>query len=73
MVALRPQPPLSTNETVDRLYYRPSEVVKMTGLSKAAVFEALWSGDLKGYRVGKAWLIPVDALHEWVRGSGRTA
>ncbi len=73
MVALQPQSPPSSHETVDRLYLRPSEVVKMTGLSKASVFEALWSGDLKGYRVGKAWLIPVDALHEWVRGNGRVA
>lgn len=52
----------------DRRYIRPMDVVRQTGLSKSAVMAALWSGDLEAYRMGRAWLIPVEAVDRWVRG-----
>lgn len=54
----------------DRRYIRPADVVRQTGLSKSAVFAALWSGELEAYRRGKAWLIPIDAVDRWIRGEG---
>lgn len=59
-------------ETVRR-YLRPSDVVLQTGLSKSAVMEALWSGQLEAYRMGKAWLIPVEAVDRWIRGDDQAA
>jgi excisionase family DNA binding protein len=56
-----------------RQFLRPSEVVQLTGLSKSTVFAALYSGELKGHRVGRAWLVAVEDVERWVRGSGRTA
>jgi len=56
-----------------RRYLRPSDVVLLTGLSKSAVMEALWSGQLEGYRMGKAWLIPVEAVDRWIRGDDQAA
>lgn len=60
-------------EVEDRKYIRPSDVVRQTGLSRSCVFEALWSGELEGYRRGKAWLIPVEAVDRWIRGDGHAA
>lgn len=51
-----------------RKYYRPREVAAVTGISASAVFEALYAGELEGYRLGRAWLVPVDAVDTWVRG-----
>ncbi len=51
-----------------RRYVRPADVVLLTGLSKSAIMAALWSGQLEAYRMGKAWLIPVDAVDRWIRG-----
>ena len=74
MSALSPFPDLDFKRSApEKLYYRPSEIAKATGLSKATVFDALWAGQLKGYRVGKAWLIPVEAVHEWIRGEDQVA
>lgn len=55
-------------DRADRTYLRPTDVVRQTGLSKSAVMTALWSRKLEGYRLGKAWLIPVDAVDRWIRG-----
>ncbi len=64
---------VTVSEPVDRKYVRPADVVRQTGLSKSAVFHALWSGELKAYRKGKAWLIPVEAVDRWIRGDDAIA
>jgi excisionase family DNA binding protein len=51
----------------ERRYFRPMDVVRQTGLSKSAVMAALWAGDLEAYRLGRAWLIPVEAVDRWIR------
>lgn len=56
-----------------RRYVRPADVVLLTGLSKSAVMAALWSGQLEAYRMGKAWLIPVEAVDRWIRGADQAA
>jgi excisionase family DNA binding protein len=58
---------------VVRTHFRPSEVAAKTGLSKSAVFAALWSGKLRSSRVGRAWLISTAALEDWLDDSGRRA
>jgi excisionase family DNA binding protein len=52
----------------ERKYLRPADVVKQTGMSKSSVMAALWSGQLEAYRLGRAWLVPVEAVDRWVRG-----
>lgn len=54
-------------------YLRPADIVEMTGLAKSTVMDALWSGRLTGHRLGRAWLIPVEAVDEWIRGDDRAA
>ena len=49
-------------------YFRPADVVRSTGLSKSTVMAAIWSGQLEAYRMGRAWLVPVEAVDRWIRG-----
>ncbi len=56
-----------------RLYWRPRDIVEQTGLSKSTVMAALYAGELEGHRVGRAWLIPHDALERWIRGHEHAA
>jgi excisionase family DNA binding protein len=58
----------SPPEWADRTYLRPRDVARATGLSRSAVMAALWSGELPGYRRGRAWLIPVKVVDPWIRG-----
>lgn len=53
--------------TAERKYVRPIEVVQQTGLSRSAVMGALWSGELRAFRKGRAWLIPIEEVDDWVR------
>jgi len=63
-----------TEVKIDRLpqparsHLRPMEIVERTGLSKAFVMKELYAGRLKGFRVGRAWLVPVEELDRWIRG-----
>lgn len=54
----------------DRQYVRPMDVVKRTGLSKSFVMAALRCGALRGHRVGKAWVIDVAEVEQWIRHGG---
>ncbi len=61
------------SDTDEQKYIRPADVVRQTGLSKSAVFAALWSGELEAYRKGRAWLIPVDAVDHWIKDDTNAA
>ena len=54
-----------------RTHLRPAEVAARTGLSKSAVFHALYTGKLRATRVGRAWLVPIEAVQEWLDGGGQ--
>ena len=49
----------------DRLALRPKEVAKALGLSERTVREIM--PELPKIRVGKALLVPIDCLREWLR------
>lgn len=74
MVSTVPELPTSREalpaspDDLARRYYRPREVASVTGVAPATVFAALYAGELEGYRLGRAWLVPVDAVDTWVRG-----
>lgn len=60
-------------DEVEPRYLRVLQVAAQVGVSAATVRRAIQSGDLEGYRVGDTWVIPVDAVDHWVRGSQPTA
>jgi excisionase family DNA binding protein len=52
--------------TLPRLSYRPVEVARLTGLSRAAAYRLVTGGTLRAVRVGRTWLIPADAVHQLI-------
>jgi hypothetical protein len=57
----------------DQLWYKPIEVERLTGRSRKSVYEALWSGELRGHqkRKGGSWSIPASAVQVWMDGDDR--
>ena len=54
-----------------RLTYRPNEIARLTGLSRAAAYRLVTGGTLRAVRVGRTWLIPVDAVHELIASASK--
>jgi len=53
---------------VKRSHLRPMEIVQRTGLSKSFVMAEIYAGRLKGNRIGRAWLVSVEAFERWTCG-----
>lgn len=45
----------------------PEEAAEELGVSKNRIYALLHSKELKGFRIGKPWKIPCEALEEYVR------
>lgn len=58
---------------VEQWYIGPSEAAKRSDLAQTTIHYALHSGQLRGFRVGRRWLIAVEDLHAWIRGDDRAA
>jgi len=43
-----------------------SDVAKILYIGKNRVYELLESGILKGFRIGRVWKIPKEALYEYI-------
>lgn len=72
LTVLRSAEPAAPTDLVRR-FYRPADVVRVTGASKSTIFAALQSGQLEGYKRGASWFIPVQAVDVWIRGAHRSA
>lgn len=53
---------------VSRRYYRPKDIVAVTGATKSGVMAAIYSGRLRAHQVGRTWFVPIEAVDEWIRG-----
>lgn len=47
--------------------YKPSEVAKMVGVTKATVINHIKNGTLKGYKVFNRWKIKESELKEFLK------
>ncbi|MGI8485994.1 MAG: helix-turn-helix domain-containing protein [Thermomicrobiales bacterium] len=56
-----------------RSHLRPIEIAQCTGLSKSFVMNEIWSGRLRGHRIGRAWLVSVEEFDRWIQGDGTIA
>jgi excisionase family DNA binding protein len=52
-------------------FYRAPQVWRESGAPRALVYSALRSGDLRAIRRGSRWLIPGDAVLEWLATQAR--
>ena len=50
----------------EKLLLRAREVVGLTGLSRATVYDLIARGVIPSIRVGRAVRVPMDALKQWV-------
>ena len=55
-----------TDTVPRRLAIRVSEAARLLGLSRAMVYQVVASGELPHVRVGRAEILPVKALEEWL-------
>lgn len=51
-----------------RAAYKPDELPPMLGLSRSAVYNLLRAGTLRSVRVGRRYVIPVEAVTEFLAG-----
>lgn len=51
---------------VDRLCLKPKEAAAMVGVSPPVMYELCRRADFPTIRVGRAILIPVDGLRQWL-------
>ena len=59
--------PVSTRANdAPRRGYRPREIARMYGLAPATVYAAIYEGCLRSHRVGKAIVVPPEAIDEWL-------
>lgn len=62
---------MGTNGHVDGPPWTPKEVAALERCSAKTIYQALWSGALKGYRSGGnrgGWRITAEALEEYRSG-----
>ena len=57
---------VARRDTSRRRAFRPREIARLYGLAPATVYAACYEGRLKFHRVGKAIVIPVEAIDEWM-------
>jgi excisionase family DNA binding protein len=55
----------------DRLTLRPKETTALTGLSVGATYDLLESGAMPSIKIGKKYLIPREALIDWINSCGK--
>ncbi len=56
---------------MNRLALRVKETAQRLGISTGKVYFMLETGELPGIRCGRAWLVPVKALEDWLAEAGR--
>ena len=60
----------STRADSSRRCWTAAEVAAILGISKVSVYQALASEVLPGCRVGARWLVPMEALDQWLHELG---
>ncbi|SDE23943.1 helix-turn-helix domain-containing protein [Sporomusa acidovorans] len=57
---------LQENEPVTRITVTPEEGRKMLGLARNTFMRLLYTGQIRAKKAGKRWLIPVEAIREFL-------
>jgi excisionase family DNA binding protein len=54
-----------------RLAVSPAEAARLAGIGRTTLYEALGSGALRSFKLGKRRLITIEALKEWLADAER--
>ena len=55
------------SQTTDRpLTVTPAKAADMMGIAVGMVRQMLYRGELPSLKIGRRWLIPVNALENWI-------
>lgn len=54
---------MTTNQT---LSYKVEDAVKVTGLSRSRIYQAIGTGELRSFLAGKRRMVTAAALQEWI-------
>ncbi len=60
-------PEQSTNEKDLRLTYKVEELMPILGIGRNSAYEMVRSGQIRSFRIGRAYRIPKDAVVEFLR------
>lgn len=60
--------PRSEKQAIERLAYRPSEVAKAIGSSRAFAYSLVQRGVIRSVRCGRAVFVPREAVEEFLAG-----
>jgi excisionase family DNA binding protein len=58
---------------LDRLAVSPIEAARIAGIGKTKLYEAMGSGELRSFKIGKRRLILIDELRNWLNQHSRNA
>jgi excisionase family DNA binding protein len=61
---------MSQADVLRKVWLTTDEVRQTTGISRTTVYEALQTGELRGYQRAKhkAWRVHTDDVDMWIRG-----
>lgn len=59
-------PLVEDKEPIVKAVYSPNEAMEITGLSRNTFMNLLYSGQLKGIKAGRRWLISSQALNNFL-------
>lgn len=66
MMRVEPEPGTPQGR-VERVAYRPRDIVAATGIVKTTVYAAIKSGELRAVKTGpRALVVPAEALRAWL-------
>lgn len=54
---------MESNQT---LSYKVEDAVKVTGLSRSRIYQAIGTGELRSFLAGKRRMVTAAALQEWI-------
>ena len=57
----------------ERLAVSPAEAARLTGIGRTTLYQALGSGTLRSFKIGKRRLIKIEALHDWLTAAEQEA
>lgn len=53
------------------LAYRVKDFARLTGLSESTIKRLIYSGQIKGLKIGRSMIIPAEAVKEFLAGQSQ--